>query len=122
MEERFDGKLDSFGQRMEDRFDGKLDSFGQRMEDRFDGKLDSLGQRMEGRFDAREQRMLDRTQEMIRDSETRILRALYAYTESNDKRTGQLEGNVTVFFSRLTSVETRLLEVEKRLNIPPHTQ
>jgi hypothetical protein len=56
--------------------------------------LESLEQRMEGRFDTREQRMMDRTQEMIRDSETRILRAIYSYMEGNDKRSGQLEGNV----------------------------
>jgi hypothetical protein len=57
--------------------------------------------------------------ETIRDSETKLLQAFYGYAASNDKRMTQQDANIAVFLSRMTTFETRLLEVEKRLNMPP---
>ena len=57
--------------------------------------------------------------ERITDSETKLLKAFYSFTESNQKRFTQVEGNEAALRSRVASIETRLLEVEKRLNMPP---
>src|SRR6266404_2020257 len=59
--------------------------------------------------------------ETIRDVETKLLKAFYSFGESNNKRVMELEGNEAAIRSRLGTLEDRLLEVEKRLNMP-HTQ
>jgi hypothetical protein len=61
----------------------------------------------------------DELKESFRDSQTELLKAFYAFAESNQQRTSQLEVNSQAVIARLATVETRLLEVEKRLNIPP---
>ena len=72
-----------------------------------------------GQLDASEQRMLDKVSDIVRDAETRILQAFYGFTESSKKRMGQMEVSDAVLVSRLGTLEDRLTEVEKRLNIPP---
>jgi hypothetical protein len=57
--------------------------------------------------------------ERINDSETHVLQAFYSFAESNEKRMLQTEANVVVFLSRMATFESRLLAVEKRLNMPP---
>jgi hypothetical protein len=57
--------------------------------------------------------------ERIADSETRLLKAFYAFAESNDKRMIQQDANIAVFLSRMATFESRLLAVEKRLDLPP---
>jgi hypothetical protein len=57
--------------------------------------------------------------ERIADSETRLLKAFYAFAESNDKRMNQQDANIAVFLSRMATFESRLLAVEKRLDLPP---
>jgi hypothetical protein len=57
--------------------------------------------------------------ERITDGETRLLKAFYGFAESNQKRMVELEGNEAAIRSRLGTLEGRLLEVEKRLNILP---
>ncbi|MBZ5611440.1 MAG: hypothetical protein LAP38_24520 [Acidobacteriia bacterium] len=89
------------------------------LEQRMEGKIDALEQRVEGKIDGSEQRVLDRVGEMIRDSETRLLQAFYSYADANNKRVGQLEANDQGVISRLGTLENRILEIEKRLNMPP---
>jgi hypothetical protein len=55
----------------------------------------------------------------IADGETRVLKAFYNFAESNQKRLAEIDSENAAIRSRLGSVETRLLEVEKRLNMPP---
>src|SRR5688572_4878352 len=57
--------------------------------------------------------------EAFQDSETRILTAFYRYAEATQKHLQLLDGTDANILSRLGSMESRLLEVEKRLNIPP---
>ncbi|MBZ5608801.1 MAG: hypothetical protein LAP38_11110 [Acidobacteriia bacterium] len=57
--------------------------------------------------------------EQMRDSETKLLSAFYAFAESNQKRLVQMDATDAILISRVATLETRLLEVEKRLNIPP---
>jgi DNA repair exonuclease SbcCD ATPase subunit len=57
--------------------------------------------------------------ERIADAETRLLKAFYNFAESNQQRLAQIDGDQAAIRNRLGSIETRLLEVEKRLNMPP---
>lgn len=57
--------------------------------------------------------------ERITDGETRLLKAFYNFAEGNTKHLSQIDGNVAIFLNRLGSLETRVLDLEKRLNIPP---
>ena len=61
----------------------------------------------------------DRVMERLRDIETKLLNAFYGYAKSNDKRVLETEGNEAVLRSRLATLETRLTDVEHRLNMPP---
>ena len=57
--------------------------------------------------------------EAIHDTETRLLRAFYDFAETNQKRLGEVERTGLVIFDRLATMERRITEVEKRLNMPP---
>lgn len=65
------------------------------------------------------QHQYDDLKETIRDSETKLLQAFYSFAESNQQRLALVEGNSNAVIVRLATLETRLLEVEKRLNMPP---
>jgi len=68
---------------------------------------DNLRERMEkleGRMDERFQNL----EEKIHDSQTELLRAFYGFTETVRQR---LQGH--------DQAESRVLEIEKRLNMPP---
>jgi hypothetical protein len=60
--------------------------------------------------------------EALRDIETKLLNAFYGYAKSNDRRMLVIEGNQAVLRSRLATLETRLTDVEHRLNMPPQQQ
>ena len=111
LESGFDQKFQS----LESRFDQKFQS----LESRFDQKLQSLESRFDGKLDTLEQRLLDRMGSMIHDSETRLLQAFYSFAETNNKRLAQFEATDVLLLTRVTTLESRVLEVEKRLNIPP---
>ena len=64
----------------------------------------------------------DRVLERLRDIETKLLNAFYGYAKSNDKRVLETEGNEGVLRSRVATLETRLTDVEHRLNMPPQQQ
>lgn len=56
--------------------------------------------------------------ERISGSETRLLKAFYDFAQSNQKRMTEIEVNEAAIRSRLATIEDRLLQVEKRLNLP----
>jgi hypothetical protein len=60
--------------------------------------------------------------EALRDVETKLLNAFSGYAKSNDKRVLETEGNEGVLRSRVATLETRLTDVEHRLNMPPQQQ
>ena len=57
--------------------------------------------------------------ERISDGQTELLKAFYSYATGTNKRMAELEGNEGAFRSRLATIEDRILEVERRLNMPP---
>ena len=63
----------------------------------------------------------DDLKEAMRDGQTELLKAFYNFGQSNSKRLMELEGNEAAIRSRLGTIEERLMEVERRLNLPrPH--
>ena len=60
----------------------------------------------------------DDLKETIRDSQTELLKAFYGYTQTTDAKLKEAEASDIGLRQRLTAVEERLLEVEKRLNFP----
>jgi hypothetical protein len=84
------------------------------LESRFAGlelKLEQITAEANHRYDDLVERMSD--------GETRLLNAFYAFAQSNQKRMVEMEGNEMALRSRMGTFESRLLEVERRLNIPP---
>jgi hypothetical protein len=61
----------------------------------------------------------DDLKETIRDSQTEMLKAFYNFSESNNKRLTQSEGNELADRSRIETLERRVTDLEKRLNIDP---
>jgi predicted nucleic acid-binding Zn-ribbon protein len=57
--------------------------------------------------------------EQMRDSETNLLKAFYNYAETSNKRLTMVEMANAGVQDRLAGLENRILEVEKRLNMPP---
>lgn len=57
--------------------------------------------------------------EQMRDGQTELLKAFYSFATSSEKKTDQLESNEAAVRGRISALETRMLEVEKRLNMPP---
>lgn len=94
---------------MEDRNATKADL--EALEDRLNERIEILRSEM--------QHSHQDLNETIRDVETKLLKAFYSFGESNNKRVMELEGNEAAIRSRLGTLEDRLLEVEKRLNMPP---
>ena len=79
------------------------------------GDLRELESRVDGMFGAVEARLL----EAIHDSETRVLKAIYGYTETISVRVDGGAKRIGELDDRLAILERRLLDVEKRLNMPP---
>ncbi len=57
--------------------------------------------------------------EAVRDSQTEVLKAIYGFTQTVQNRFVEADQTESSLKRRLTTLESRLLEVEKRLNIPP---
>lgn len=62
---------------------------------------------------------IESLREQIRDTETKLLTAFYDFAKANQQRLSELEGSDAALKRRIGSLEDRLLEVEKRLNMPP---
>ena len=61
----------------------------------------------------------DELVEAFRDGQTEILTAFYGFTETIQNRFKEEDQTEASLKRRLTTLESRLLEIEKRLNLPP---
>jgi hypothetical protein len=68
------------------------------------------------------QHAFDDLKETLRDVQTELLKAFYAFAQSTDAKLKESEISDMLLRQRLTAVEFRLTEVEKRLNLPPRAQ
>jgi hypothetical protein len=64
----------------------------------------------------------DDFKETLRDVQAELLKAFYAFAQSTDAKLKESEIADMLLRQRLTAVEFRLTEVEKRLNLPPQAQ
>jgi BMFP domain-containing protein YqiC len=65
------------------------------------------------------QNLRDELLEAFRDSQTEMLRAFYSFAQSAGVKFKETELDDIMLRQRLTAVESRLTEVEKRLHLPP---
>jgi hypothetical protein len=65
------------------------------------------------------QHMYDDLVERIDDTQTKMLQAFYTFAESNQKRLTENERDTSGVKDRLAILESRVTEIEKRLNLPP---
>ena len=61
----------------------------------------------------------DELVEAFRDGQTEILTAFYGFTETIQNRFKEQDQTEASLKRRMTTLESRLLEIEKRLNLPP---
>lgn len=61
----------------------------------------------------------DELKETMRDGQTELLRAFYNYAQSNDERVATVEHDSGSVKKRLATLESRMTEMERRLNLPP---
>lgn len=61
----------------------------------------------------------DELVEAFRDGQTEILTAFYGFTETIQNRFKEQDQTEASLKRRMTTLESRLLEIEKRLNMPP---
>ena len=64
--------------------------------------------------------MEDALVERIADSETKLLKAFYAFAESNQTRVAAIETESAAVRKRVGSLEERVLELERKVNFPNH--
>lgn len=67
---------------------------------------------------ALEERLTGAFSEAIHDSETRLLKAFYGFVETIQSRFREADDSEANLKKRITILEERLMEVEKRLNMP----
>ena len=67
----------------------------------------------------RETRMVDQLTEAIRDTQTETLKAFYGFVETVQTRFKAQDDTEAGLKKRLTVLEERVLEVEKKLIMPP---
>ena len=78
------------------------------------GDIEDLRSEMKG--------MEDRLVETVRDGQTELLKAFYNYARLNDERVAAAESDSVSMKKRMAIMESRLTDVERRLNMPPQPQ
>lgn len=61
---------------------------------------------------------IENVKEMIRDSQTEVLRAFYSFSKSLEARPRMQESTNTGVGERLNALESRMTDVERKLNLP----
>jgi len=100
---------------LESRLDNKLVD----LESRLDGRLVDLEARLDNKLVQLESRIGGAIRESAQETETRLLRAFYGYTESTQKHFVDVDQTNGSLRDRLGALENRIIEIEKRLNFPP---
>ena len=87
-------------------------------------KQDVAGLRAELRQDVEQSRSefnhgFDDLRETLRDVQTELLKAFYSFAQSTEVKLKDSEVADFMLRQRLTVAESRITEIEKRLNMPP---
>jgi BMFP domain-containing protein YqiC len=67
------------------------------------------------------QHLHDNVIETMRDVQTELLKAFYNYAQTTDIKLKDGEAADFMARQRLTAVESRVTDIEKRLNMPPQS-
>lgn len=94
----------------------------QRLQSELHGRTDQLRSEMKETSDQLRSEMhhnYDDLKETMRDVQTELLKAFYTFATTADARQKANESAHSGMNDRLTAVEQRVTELEKRLNLPP---
>jgi len=61
----------------------------------------------------------DELVEVFRDGQTETLKAFYGFIQTIQERFKESDASEAALKRRMTTLESRILEIEKRLNLPP---
>ena len=120
LKEYLDQRFGAIDQRL-DALDQRLGAIDQRF-GAIDRRLDALDEKV----DAVQASMFQRLDEMAaaleegyRDTQTEVLKAVYSMGERLQMRAATQDVIINSIQQRQASLESRLLEIEKRLHLPP---
>ena len=65
------------------------------------------------------QQLEERLVETMRDVQTELLKAFYSFAKSTEAKLQDAEISDHLIRQRVSAVESRLTEIERRLNMPP---
>jgi hypothetical protein len=74
---------------------------------------------LEAKFDGKLSQLKDDLVEAIRDSQTEVLRAFYGFSQTVLDRFKEQDQTEAGLKRRMATIESRIFEIEKRLNMPP---
>ena len=100
---------------LETRLDARLTGEISSLETRLTGEISSLETRLTSEMSSLEGRLT----EQMRDMQAKILKAFYGFAETVQSRFKEQDDTESGLKHRLTVIETRLLEVERRLKMQP---
>lgn len=98
---------------------GDLEDLETRLDARLSGEISSLETRLDARLTGELSSLEARLTEQMRDMQTKILQAFYGFAETAQSRFKAQDDTEAGLKHRLTVIENRLLEVERRLKMPP---
>src|ERR1035438_3547064 len=78
-------------------------------------EMKELGERLS----SESQHAFDDLKETFRDGQTELLKAFYSYAQSTDLKLKDAQTSDIFLRERLDVLESRIIDVEKRLKIPP---
>ena len=112
LEERLTGSMTD----LEERLTGSMTD----LEGRLTGSMTELEGRLTGSMQASQAALEERLTETMRDIQTEMLKAFYGFTQTVSARFQEQDQTEISLKRRLATMEDRILEIEKRLNFPPH--
>jgi hypothetical protein len=74
---------------------------------------------LEAKFDGKLSQLKDDLVEAIRDGQTEVLRAFYGFSQTVLDRFKEQDQTEAGLKRRMATIESRIFEIEKRLNMPP---
>ena len=101
---------------LEERLTGSMTD----LEERLTGSMTELEGRLTGSMQASQAALEERLTETMRDIQTEMLKAFYGFTQTVSARFQEQDQTEISLKRRLATMEDRILEIEKRLNFPPH--
>src|SRR3954447_14860461 len=94
----------------------------QELEQRLDQKLEQETRKLDEKIEmmrAESHHAYDDIKETFRDGQTELLKAFYSYARSTDAKLKESEVADMLLRERLTAVESRVTDIERRINTPP---